>query len=419
MIGERPAIAVIGGGQAAARLIEHLRDAGCKDRIVLIGEEDDLPYERPDLSKGVLTGRSQASDLEIHNRAFYDQAGVDVRLSTRAVRLDVNSRSIHLSSGDSLKFDTCVLATGARVRRVLDDAVVPGVLTLRHGPDARSLQPLLVPGRNLLVLGGGFLGLEAATSARTAGADVTVLEAGPRLLARVLPSELAADIQARHERMGTRILTGDKLKNLTRITSDSRGVYMAELESGKTLFADVVLESVGCLPNDDLARQAGLAVSNGIICDAQCRTSNPGIFAIGDCAAVFNDFEGASVRYESWQAAETHARIAAAAILGEADRYDEVPWFWTDQAGANLQMLGRFPAEGKIVMRKIPDKDAWIGFGLSNDDAIVAAALMNCGKFRRGVTDLIRRRVVAEPALLADPAIPLSDTIESAHQHSR
>lgn len=400
---------IIGAGQAAARLVEHVRAGGYTQPITLVGDEPDLPYERPALSKAVLIGEQHPSSLEIHNASFYERAGVRVLLGERCVSLDVHRKQVTVASGETLDYSTCVLATGARARSLPELSGVPGMQSIRSIKDTVRLGSLLMPGRRLMVVGGGFLGLEAASSARQLGLDVTVVHAAPTLLNRVLPPSLGANIQAVHESQGVRVVTGAAVASIIRRSEPENGIaYVVELTNGQRHWVDIVLESVGSIANDELAQSAGIECDNGVICDEHCRTSVPDVLAIGDCARAVNRFDGVATRYESWQAAELHAKVAAATLLGTPSALNEVPWFWTDQANFNLQFLGSLQGEGSLYTRELrASKPSSITFGVDEKGVLRGAALMNAGKFRRVVSELINSRVPVDIAALSDAAVAI------------
>lgn len=402
-------LVIVGAGQAAARLIEHLRAGGYDEPITLIGEEEELPYERPALSKGVLSGQVHTASLVIHNQQFYERASVSLLLGERVAQVDVDDSCVRLANGTKIGFTHCVLATGSRARRLPQCATEGGVVVLRTVKDAQRLAHLLTGEGQLLVVGGGFLGLEAATSARELGLEVTVVHAGPYLLNRVLPPSIAAELAREHAARGIHVITQAELTGLKRVPVPADGwSYRAEWADGKTTWADIVLEAVGGIANDELARAAGLEVANGIVCDSQCRTTAPNVLAIGDCARVWNIYDGSCVRLESWQAAESHAVVAANTLLGKSSGFNEVPWFWTDQAGFNLQLLGAFTDGQRLVTRELPGpKRSWMTFGLDGEGRVKAAALMNAGKHRRSVEDVIRQKVPVPESVLQDSAVPL------------
>lgn len=407
-------LTVIGAGQAAARLIERVRAGGYSDPITLIGEEIHLPYERPPLSKGVLCGEVAAETLAINDAAFYQQAGVRLLLGERCKALDTRGKQIFLDSGVALSFRTCVFATGARARRLPGLASLPGVQSLRCLDDARRLAQLMQPGRRMVVIGGGFLGLEAASTARQAGMDVTVVHVASTLLNRVLPPSLGLEIQLAHQALGVKVLTAVEVASVRHLDAAGEGVYVIELSNGELHTADLILESVGSIANDELARNAGIECDNGVICDEHCQTSAQDVFAIGDCARVMNRFVGEAIRYESWQAAECHAKAAADAILGTPTGLDEVPWFWTDQAGFNLQLLGSL-STGRIITRQVRGTSK-IMFSVGDDHVIQGAALMNAGKFRRVVSDLIRGGEPVDETALGNAEVPLATRCQAQAQ---
>ncbi|GAA2382348.1 FAD-dependent oxidoreductase [Streptomyces glaucosporus] len=334
-----PSVVIVGAGQAGADTAAALRSRGFSGRIALVGEEEALPYRRPPLSKGYLGGTAEAGDLELLPLSSYGDQGIDLVLGDRAVRIDPEERSVVLDSGSRLSYDRLVLATGARPRRLpVPGAGLAGVMTLRGLADAAALREALREGGHLLVVGGGFVGLELAATARKLGLDATVVEVGPRLMARALSPGMSDHLRAEHVRQGVRILLR---REVAALHGDASGhVRVAELDGGERVPADLVVFGVGVRPNVELAAAAGLEVGGGILVDRWLRTSDPAIHAIGDCARFPSARYGRQLRLESVQNASDQARCAAAAICGDPEPYEAVPWFWTEQYALRLQIAG-------------------------------------------------------------------------------
>lgn len=330
-------IVIVGAGHAAGELCGALvQRAGSVDAsfgqdlsITLIGEEPDLPYQRPPLSKAYLTGKLARERLFLRDTAFYHDAGIVTHLSCRITQIDRGSRTVVTDAGDHLPYDTLVLATGATVRRLtVPGADKSGVHYVRTVADTEALAADMKTARRLVVIGGGYIGLEVAASARRSDLDVTVLEAMPRILARVASEELSSAVAALHRREGVEVITQ---ASVAEITGDA-SVSGVRLNDGRALPCDLVVVGIGVIPNDQAAAAAGLDVENGIRVDAQCRSSDPNIFAAGDVACFTLAGHG-SVRIESVQNAAEQAKHIAAQITGEAaaSAYNPTPWFWSDQ----------------------------------------------------------------------------------------
>lgn len=333
-------IVVVGAGQAGLQVATSLREGGYSGAITLVGDEAGVPYSRPPLSKAFLKGDAADDTLWLRAPAFLERNAITLRAGDIVARIDRTARQVQLASGISLPYDTVVLAPGARNRMLaVPGAELAGVVSLRNTADAHRLRAALALGPRVVVVGGGFLGLEVASTAASAGCRVHVVEAGSRLMGRAVSVPVSDYFLARHRAQGVTVLLDEQV-----VALDGRAghVTAAMLRSGEALPADLVLVAIGVLPNTELAEAAGLAVANGIIVDAAMRTADPAIFAVGDCAMHPNPHaHGARhIRIESVQNATDQARCAAANILGKPASYTAVPWFWSDQAGARLQIAG-------------------------------------------------------------------------------
>lgn len=341
-------VVIVGAGQAGARAALALRDAGFAGAITLLGDEACAPYERPALSKAYLSGESPFEKLVCLAPELAAQKCITLRSGHKAASIERAAKKLRLENGALLAYDHLILATGGAAR-VLPGATVDRVRThlIRTREDADALGRALKTAKSLLVIGGGWLGLEVAATARKLGLAVDVVEAGERLCARAAPPELSDYLADLHSAEGVNLHLG---QGVTSFAQDAAGVS-ALLANGTRLKADLVLFAIGLVPNADLAREAGLPVSDGIEVDADFRTPDPAIFAIGDCAKAPHPFYGATVRLESWQNANLSAARAAAAITGTAPPAAEAPWFWSDQFGHNIQLLGRMPPQALRIKR--------------------------------------------------------------------
>ncbi|MEU2084755.1 FAD-dependent oxidoreductase [Streptomyces albus] len=331
-------VLVVGSGQAGQQVTVCLRERGFTGRIALVGEEDTLPYERPPLSKAYLEGTVREPDLWLRPAAFYTRRSVE-RITGEAVAVDRRARTVRLADGSVHGYDHLVLATGARPRTLpVPGAGLPGVHVLRTLRDAAALRGGLASARRPVVVGAGLIGLEFGAAAQNAGRTVTVVEALDRPLARVVSAHTAAHLTRLHRERGTTLLTGQRV---TRFHAGHDGrVAAVELAGGRLLPADLVLVSTGVGPRTELAESAGLPVADGIVTDAHLLTADPHISAVGDCAAFPGPGPGGLLRRESVQNATGHARLVADRLTGNHRTYAEVPWFWSRQHGATLQVAG-------------------------------------------------------------------------------
>ncbi|WP_250516853.1 FAD-dependent oxidoreductase [Caballeronia sp. INDeC2] len=391
-------VLIIGAGQAGARAAQALRTYGFEGRIVLVGDERHAPYERPPLSKDVLIAQDDGDCFKgwVHAAGLYDDARIEW-LNDRVLRLDTQSHVATLEEGGELRYDHCLLTTGGRARRLLDVPEGPHTFYLRTLDDAMRLRARLATAQSAAVIGGGFLGLEFAVSARTRGLAVSVFESASTLLSRALPPLFSERLRIKHEAQGVRFAFDAKQM---RVREHATGVQVL------TENFDLCVVAIGQEPNDGIARAAGIATNNGIIVDRHCRTSAPDVYAAGDCANFPYGANDRATRLESWQNAQEQAIVAARNIVGDTTAYAPTPWFWTDQYDWNIQMLGmpdgavdrwieRAGADGKTVL-----------MGLRNG-VIVHVLAINQGGELRAIRRLVEEAVTVDAGMLADPTIKL------------
>ncbi|CAN5247146.1 FAD-dependent oxidoreductase [soil metagenome] len=397
---------IIGAGHAGGTVAAVLRQQGHDKPIVLVGEEPHPPYQRPPLSKGWLKGEVGEEGLLLRPRAWYAENNVDLRTSTRVVGIDRAARRLTLSTDETIDYDVLILATGARARKlVLPGGDLKGFLELRTIEDAEVIKAWFRPGFRLAIIGGGYVGLEVAASARKLGAEVDVLEREDRLLARVAGPVLSSFFRGVHEENGVRFHFGVAVEGFEGLDGQVSGV---RLTGRPTLHCDAVLVGVGAIPNDDLAKAAGLACDDGVIVDAQARTSDPHIFAIGDVTRRPMTLYGRTVRLESVPNALEQARQAAAAIVGAPDPKPETPWFWSDQYDIKLQIGGMPFDVDQVVLRGDPAARKFALFHLSQGRVQAVEAVNSPPEFMVGRQWLASRREV-DPRRLADASIPIKE----------
>ncbi|MDN7904700.1 FAD-dependent oxidoreductase [Burkholderia diffusa] len=392
------ACVIVGAGQAGATAAAELRRRGFDGPVVLIGDEPHLPYERPPLSKEVLL-KPDGARIALHPETFYAEQRIELRLGTRVTAIDPAQRTLTFADGTSLGFGKLLLATGARVRRLpMLDRLGPGVHTLRTLDDAKALRRALHGGMRLLIVGGGVIGMELASSAIELGARVTVIEQAPDVMSRCAPLPVRSHLLALHRARGVDVRTGVRLLDATR---DADG-FVLTLEDGTAVRGDAVVYGIGVEPDHALARDAGLRTDGAILVDSACRTSHPDIFAAGDNTAEVDPCGGPPLRQESWDNANRQAVRAASAMLGEPDDLPHVPWFWSDQCGVNLQFAGDMAAP-EWVARGDLSGSACVLFGL-RDGVVTAGVTLNRGRDMRCVRTLIERRAVLSADVLGDCA---------------
>jgi 3-phenylpropionate/trans-cinnamate dioxygenase ferredoxin reductase subunit len=337
-------VIIIGGGHAGFQAAASLRTEGYEERIFVIGDEPHIPYQRPPLSKGFLLGKQEARHATLRPAAFYDTQRIELLNGRRVVAIDTVSRRIALESGQRIEYDALIFATGTRNRLLaIPGATLDGVFYLRTLDEAGEIRQRLNAANSVAIIGGGFIGLEIAAAARMLGKPVTVIEALPRLMARVVAPVVSEYFRAQHAAQGAEILLNATVAEIRR-----REVV---LKDGTLHPADLIAVGIGVVPNLELARDAGLTVGNGIAVDEFLRTGDENVYAIGDCAEYPNPFAQTRVRLESVQNAVDQAASAAKAIVGRAGRYESAPWFWTDQYDIKLQMTGLSNGFDQVVTR--------------------------------------------------------------------
>ncbi len=398
-------IVIVGAGQAGGWAAQTLRKEGHTGRVVLIGDEQHIPYERPPLSKAVLAGEAAAESTYLIKREAFDLLALDWRPGVRVTAIDRAAKQLLLSSGERIAYDKLILCNGGRARALqIPGADLPGVMTLRNLDDAHKLAQALITGNRLVVIGGGWIGLEVAATARKKGMAVAVVEAMKRLCERTVPPEISAYLSGLHAAHGTVVMLGAGVEKLSR---NADGTLVVMLSDGRALDCDTVVVGIGLIPNDELAREAGLACDGGIVVDAQCRTSDADIFAAGDVASWHCAWAGRRMRLESWQNAQEQGIAAARSALGLEVDHQPLPWFWSDQYDSNLQIYGMPTPAHRVVERRAPGSDSFILFYLEGD-VVSAAVGPNSARDLRFARRLIEQRKAVDPARLADVQVPMA-----------
>lgn len=393
-------VLIIGAGHAGGSVAAFLRQYGHEGPIILAGQEDTPPYQRPPLSKAWLKGEADLDALLLRPESFYAEQGIDFRPSTVAVSVNPEAKRVAFHDGSSETYDVLVLATGSTARKLpVPGGDHPDLLELRTLKDAERLKAVLGPGKRVAVVGGGYVGLEAAASARALGAEAVVIERMPRVLARVASEPLSDFFTAQHRAHGVEILTDAEV---TALAPD--GVTLAD---GSVVRTDAVLVGVGALACDGLARSAGLLCDDGVVVDAEARTSDPAIFAVGDMTRrPIPIHGGVRHRLESVPNALEQAKQAAAAIVGRPGPAPEVPWFWSDQYDVKLQIAGLPFAADRQVVRGDPSKAGFAVFHLAGDLIVSVEAVNAPPEFMAG-KQLIGKATPVDVEKLTDISVSM------------
>ncbi len=408
-------IAIVGAGQAASQAIDTLRKRGHVGPITLIGDEMLSPYQRPPLSKKYLAGELEPERLLIRAAHYYAEHNVDARLGFAAVAIDRVARRIEIADGTATEYDRLLLATGSLPRRInLPGAELAGVHYLRTVAEADQIRCELAPGQNVVIVGGGYIGLEVAATCREAGMKVTVLEAADRVMNRVVSPGVSRFYEDEHARHGVNIVcnarlacfVGGAIAGGTAPTQPR--VSAVRLADGREFPADFVLVAIGVVANESLARAAGLECDNGILVDEYCRASDPHIWSAGDCARHPSPHYGMRVRLESVDNAFEQGTSAARNMLGLTTLHDKVPWFWSDQYDLKMIIVGLAFGFDDMVLRGEPGHAGFSVCFLKAGE-LIAVETVNHARDQMAARKLIAARARPERAKLADPALPLRD----------
>ncbi|MDP9011170.1 MAG: FAD-dependent oxidoreductase [Pseudomonadota bacterium] len=400
-------IVIIGGGQAGAQAIDTLRREGFDGRLVLVSDEPVLPYQRPPLSKKFLSGELAADRLPFRHQSFYDDHRIELKLGIRATRLDPAARRVSLSTGEDVVYDRLLLCLGAVSRQLTcPGADLPGVHYLRRIADVPKIQEGLKPGARAVIIGGGYIGLETAATARKMGCAVTVLEMADRLMNRVVASNVSEYFAHEHRTQGIKIICNTRV---VRLEGESRTERVV-CADGSSHEADILVVGVGATANMQLAADAGLHCENGIVVDEYCRTSDPAIYAAGDCTYHPSIRFAMRVRLESVDNAFEQAKTAALNILGRPTVHDRVPWFWSDQFDNKLLIVGLSQGHDQQVTRGDPATRTFTVCYLKGGE-LLAVEAVNHSKDYMAARKLIAARACPDIDKLADPLVALKDSV--------
>jgi 3-phenylpropionate/trans-cinnamate dioxygenase ferredoxin reductase component len=396
---------IVGASLAGAKAAETLREEGFDGRVVLVGSEDERPYERPPLSKDYLRGDVGREKVYVHDQSFYAEHDIELRLGRTAVSLDTSSRELELDDGARLHYDRLLLATGAEPRRLsIPGAELDGVLYLRSVQDSDTLRERLDRGGTVVVVGAGWIGAEVAASARQRGLEVTVLDPASFPLERVMGTEVGAIYRDIHTDHGVQMLMGTGVAAF----EGNGAVERVRTSAGRVLKCDFAVVGVGVEPRTGLAAEAGIAVDNGLLVDEHLQTSAPGVFAAGDVANSHHPFYGERIRVEHWANALNQGPAAARNMLGQGTAYERLPYFFSDQYDVGMEYTGFARSWDRVVFRGDPATREFVAFWLVHD-RVVAGMNVNVWDVTNPIKRLISERVAVDDRTLSDPDVPLEE----------
>lgn len=399
-------IVIVGAGQAGGQVAAGLRQQGCKAEIVLFGDEPHLPYQRPLLSKQYLSSEQEEGRIFLRPQKFYQDHEISLRIAQRIDEINPASKAVTTDQGEKIDYQDLILATGSRPRRLnIPGSELQGLHYLRTLDDVNAIKADMQPGKKLVIIGGGYIGLEVASVAVTAGLNVTVVEAEDRILKRVATAEMSEFYHRLHNERGVRILLQSAVSSF-----EGEGHVRQVVCEGRKIEADLVIVGIGIIPNIELAESAGIECDNGIVTDDHCQTSVPHIYAIGDCSNHPNPILGRRLRLESVPNAMDQAKVVAANIMGNDKTYSAVPWFWSDQYEYKLQMVGFSADADRQVIRG--DKEArQFAILYLQDNYLVAVDAVNSAREFMAGRQLYGRRF--DPERLADSTLEVKDGLIS------
>jgi len=400
-------VVIAGAGHAAGQLVASLKQQKFDGHIVLVGDETHLPYQRPPLSKKYLSGDLASERLYVKPPAFYDDPQIELRLDTVITKIDRESKTLNTGNGDDIPYDKLILALGSRVRRLsIAGADLAGVHYLRSINDVDGIRAQIQNSKNAVIVGAGYIGLEVAAVTRQLGLDVTVVEMADRVMSRVVSPEISDFYQIEHTSQGVklRLSTG-----ITAFRGEDR-IQAVETQDGELIAADFVVVGVGILPNTELANDAGILVEDGIVVDDRCQTSDPSVYAVGDCTRHPNAIYDRQLRLESVHNALEQAKTAAGNICGKQTHYSQVPWFWSDQYDLKLQIAGLSTDYDDVIIRGNPADRSFACLYLKDNMLIATDAVNSPREFMQSKA-LIASRTQLDRDQLADPNVQLRDLL--------
>lgn len=405
-----PRLVIVGGGLAGAKAAEAARADGDTGHVTLIGQEEELPYERPPLSKGYLQDNESRDDFTVHDRQWYVDNNITLHLNTRATAIDTGRHTVHTSDGDRISYDKLILATGSTPRRLdVPGADLDGVHYLRTVDDSTSLRAAIEGAEQVAIIGGGWIGLEVAAAARQAGKPVTVIVRDDLPLANVLGAQVASVFAELHREHGVDLRVDSEAAEILGRNGTASGVRLTD---GHEVDADLVVIGIGAVPNLDLAEDAGITIDNGVLVDDSLRSSDADIYAVGDIANAPYPALDVRLRVEHWATALNQPPVAVAAALGRDARWTELPYFFSDQYDLGMEYLGYATGAelDQVVIRGDIEKREFIAYWLDAENKVRAGMNVNVWDVVDDAKALINSERPVDPAKLADPDVPFDQT---------
>ena len=401
---------IVGGGLGGGKAAEALREKGFDGKVVLLADEEYLPYERPPLSKDFLAGKKSLNDFTVHDSDWYRDNKIDLRVSTEVSAIDRKAHTVTIADDTSIRYDKLLLATGSRARWLsIPGSDSTGVHHLRKFDDASNLNTALKEGTSLAIVGAGWIGLEVAASARERGVDVTVVETAKAPLIGAVGEEVGNVFAQLHRDHGVDLRLDIEVKEITVEDGKATGLKLGD---GSTITADRVLIAVGAQPNIELAEEAGLSTGDGgVLVDASLRTSDSDIYAVGDIAAAEHPLFEERIRTEHWANALKQPAVAVAGMLGESGEYSELPYFFTDQYDLGMEYAGHAPGSNRVVFRGDVNSREFVAFWLDADNHVLAGMNVNIWDVLDDIKNLIRKKIAVNLNKLVDPQVPLGELI--------
>ncbi|EZQ00992.1 NAD(P)/FAD-dependent oxidoreductase [Acinetobacter sp. Ver3] len=406
-------VVIIGASHAGAQLSASLRQEGWTGEIILIGDEPYLPYHRPPLSKTFLAGSKSIEDMYIRPKNFYEKNKIQL-VNGHVTKIDCKTKIVYLENGNHISYDKLVLCTGARVRKLdINGSHLPGVHYIRNAQDILGLKSSVKWTKRAVIVGGGYIGLETAASLRKMGINVTILEYAPKILQRVAASQIGDFFNQVHTEEGVEILTNIRIAEIAG-TQSVTGIY---LENCQFIPTELVIVGIGVLPNIELAEEAGLKIDNGIVVDEYCYTSDPHILAVGDCTSHFNEHYKRQIRLESVPNANDQAKVAAKNLCGKSQKYQCLPWFWSDQYDIKLQIVGLNNGFDEVILRgDMSSSRSFALFYFKNNEMIAADCVSRPLEFMLS-KKIISEKLEVYKEKLSNENFDLKESIVSLYVH--